>query len=87
VLENVGIDAWHRVEEILTPDILHAWNLTLQFIEVLGPTKIIASHIEKGWDFDAKADLEHMHRYLDLFASKITNVPEKANSGRFALEF
>ena len=66
-----------RVEEIETADILHAWNLTLQFIEALGPTTIIAGHMEKGWEFDAKADLEYMHKYLDLFASKITNAPKK----------
>lgn len=67
--------AW--VEEIETPEILHAWRLTLQLIEALEPTKIIAGHIEQGWEFDAKKDLEHMHKYLDLFASKITNAPEK----------
>jgi hypothetical protein len=50
---------------------------TLRFIEALGPTKIIAGHIEKGWGFDAKADLQHMHKYLDLFVSKITNAPIK----------
>jgi hypothetical protein len=49
-------------EEIETPDILHAWNLTLQLLEALGPTKIIAGRIKKGWSFDAKADLEHMHK-------------------------
>jgi hypothetical protein len=63
--------------EIETPDILHAWNLTLQLLEALGPTKIIAGRIEKGWSFDAKAALEHMHKYLDLFASKITSPPKK----------
>lgn len=64
-------------EEIETPDILHAWNLTLQLLEALGPTKIIAGRIEKGRSFDAQADLQHMHKYLGLFASKITSPPKK----------
>ena len=62
--------AW--VEEIETPDILHAWNATLTLIEALKPETIIAGHIEDGWTFDAKKDMEHMHQYLDLFESKIT---------------
>ena len=67
--------AW--VEEIETPDVLHAWNLTLLLIESLNPTKIISGHIEQGWEFDAKKDMEHMHKYLDLFESKITKAPKK----------
>jgi glyoxylase-like metal-dependent hydrolase (beta-lactamase superfamily II) len=67
--------AW--VEEIETPDILHAWNLTLLLIESLNPEKIIAGHIEQGWEFDAKKDMQHMHKYLDLFESKITKAPKK----------
>jgi glyoxylase-like metal-dependent hydrolase (beta-lactamase superfamily II) len=67
--------AW--VEEIETPDILHAWNLTLLLIESLKPERIIAGHIEQGWEFDAKKDMEHMHKYLDLFESRITNAPKK----------
>jgi hypothetical protein len=53
-LENMEIDAGYRVKETEMPDILHTWNLALQFIEALGPTKIIVGHIKKGWDFDAK---------------------------------
>ena len=67
--------AW--VEEIETPEILHAWNLTLVLIESLDPEKIISGHIEQGWDFDAKKDMEHMHKYLDLFEKKITKAPKK----------
>ncbi|KAI1627961.1 beta-lactamase [Exophiala viscosa] len=67
--------AW--VEEIETPDILHAWNLTLQLIEALDPVKIITGHIESGADFDKEKDLEHMHQYLGLFEEKITNAKEK----------
>lgn len=67
--------AW--VEEIETTDILHAWNITLLLIESLNPTKIISGHIEQGWDFDAKKDMEHMHKYLDLFEQKITKASKK----------
>ena len=52
--------AW--VEEIETPEILHAWKLTLLLIESLNPERIIAGHIEEGWEFDAKLDMEHMHK-------------------------
>jgi hypothetical protein len=52
--------AW--VEEIETPEILHAWNLTLLLIESLNPERVIAGHIEEGWEFDAKKDLTHMHK-------------------------
>jgi glyoxylase-like metal-dependent hydrolase (beta-lactamase superfamily II) len=52
--------AW--VEEIETPEILHAWNLTLLLIESLNPERVIAGHIEDGWEFDARKDLEHMHK-------------------------
>ena len=65
------------MEEIETPAILHAWYLTLDFIEALQPAKIIVGHIESGWDLDAKEDLAHMRKYLDLFSSKITNAPKK----------
>ncbi|EXJ82822.1 hypothetical protein A1O3_06637 [Capronia epimyces CBS 606.96] len=68
--------AW--VEEIETPDILHAWYLTLDLIEALQPTKIIAGHLESGWELDAKADLAYMRSYLDLFSQKITYAPKKA---------
>jgi glyoxylase-like metal-dependent hydrolase (beta-lactamase superfamily II) len=67
--------AW--VEEIETPDILHAWKLTLQLIEALDPVKVIAGHIEAGADFDKEKDLEHMRKYLGVFEEKITNAKEK----------
>jgi glyoxylase-like metal-dependent hydrolase (beta-lactamase superfamily II) len=69
--------AW--VEEIETADILHAWYLTLNLIEALQPTKIIAGHIEEGWELDAKEDMAYMRKYLDLFSEKITNAPKKAS--------
>ena len=65
---STSTHAW--VEEIETPDTLHAWNLTLLLIESLNPTKIISGHIEQGWDFDAKKDMKHMHKYLDLFRTE-----------------
>jgi hypothetical protein len=66
-----------RVEEIETPAILHAWYLTLDFIEALQPTKIVTGHIESGWEMDPKEDMAYMRKYLDLFSSKITNAPVK----------
>ena len=62
--------AW--VEEIETPDILHAWKATLTLIDALKPETIIAGHIEAGWSFDAAKDMEHMWKYLQLFESQIT---------------
>ncbi|KAJ9658604.1 hypothetical protein H2198_003622 [Neophaeococcomyces mojaviensis] len=62
--------AW--VEEIETPQILDAWRLTLKLIESLNPQNIIPGHIEQGWTPNAKEDMAHMHKYLDLFESKIT---------------
>jgi len=67
----------HRAEEIETPQILHAWLKTLDLIEALQPAKVVPGHLESGWDLDAKADLAHNRRYLDLFARKITNAPKK----------
>lgn len=64
-----SVHAW--VEEIETYDVLHAWRLTLKLIGSLNPTTIIPGHIERGWEPDAKKDLEYMHRYLDLFEQKI----------------
>lgn len=61
-----------RVEEIETPEILHAWRLTLTVIESLEPKNIIPGHIEQGWRPDPREDLSHMYKYLDLFESKIT---------------
>lgn len=65
------------VEEIETAVILSAWRKTLDLIEALHPTKIIPGHIEPGWELDAKADLEHNRKYLDLFEEKITNASKK----------
>lgn len=67
--------AW--VEEIETPDVLHAWQLTLLLIRSLKPERIIAGHIEQGWEFDAEKDMVHMDAYLTLFESKITNARTK----------
>lgn len=69
--------SYSRVEEIETPAILHAWYLTLDFIEALQPIKIIAGHIESGWELNPQEDLAYMRKYLDLFSSKITNAPKK----------
>lgn len=60
--------AW--VEEIETAEVLHAWNLTLMLIESLNPERIIAGHIEEGWELDARKDMEHMHKVrIDLLGS------------------
>lgn len=67
----------HRAEEIETPQILHAWFKTLDLIEALRPDTIIPGHMEQGWQPDAKADLAHNRKYLDLFAQKITNASKK----------
>ena len=67
----------HRVEEIETPAILHAWYITLDLIDALNPTKIITGHIEQGWELNAKEDMAYMRKYLDLFSSKITNAKTK----------
>ena len=45
--------------------------------EAFDPLKIIAGHLEDGWELDAKADLAHNRRYLDLFAEKITHAKKK----------
>ncbi|KAK6441808.1 hypothetical protein LTR95_001947 [Oleoguttula sp. CCFEE 5521] len=65
------------VEEIETKAILEAWYNTLDLIEALKPEKVIAGHLESGWELDAKADLAHNRRYLDLFAEKITYAKKK----------
>ncbi|EMD00412.1 hypothetical protein BAUCODRAFT_28764 [Baudoinia panamericana UAMH 10762] len=67
--------AW--VEEVETPQLLHAWHRTLDLIEALKPVKVIPGHIEQGWALDAKEDLAYMRKYLDLFAEKITNAKKK----------
>ena len=67
----------HRVEEIETPQIYDAWVKTLDLIEALNPSKVIPGHIESGWELDAKADLSHNRKYLDLFASKVTYAKKK----------
>lgn len=65
------------MEEVETPAILDAWNKTLFLIEALRPTKLIPGHIERGWELDVSADLEHTKKYLSLFAEKITYAPKK----------
>ncbi|KAK5170291.1 uncharacterized protein LTR77_004878 [Saxophila tyrrhenica] len=65
------------VEEIETPQIYDAWVKTLDLIEALNPSKVIPVHIESGWELDAKADLAHNRKYLDLFASKVTHAKKK----------
>lgn len=65
------------MEEIETPQILHAWQKTLDLIAALKPTKIIPGHLEQGWELDGQADLDHTRKYLQLFSEKITNAPKK----------
>ena len=50
---------------------------TLDLIEALNPAKIIPGHIEDGWELDAKADLGHSRKYIDLFAEKVTHAKKK----------
>jgi hypothetical protein len=64
-------------EEIETPQILHAWKLTIELIESLSPKKIIPGHLEAGWTLDAAADLAHNRAYLALFEGKISKAPKK----------
>lgn len=66
-----------RAEEIETPQIWEAWMKTLNLIEALNPAKIIPGHLEQGWEMDAKADLAHNKKYLDLFAEKILRAQKK----------
>lgn len=66
-----------RAEEIETEQIWEAWVKTLDLIEALAPTKIIAGHLEQGWELDAKADLAHNKKYLELFESKILRARKK----------
>jgi hypothetical protein len=56
---------------------LSAWKLTLDLIESLKPEKIIPGHLQAGWTLDAKADLEHNRKYLELFTEKISKTPKK----------
>lgn len=67
----------NRVEEVETKAILEAWYKTLDLIGALQPSKIIPGHLESGWEPDAKADLEHNRKYLDLFSEKITYAKKK----------
>ena len=66
-----------RVEESETPQMMDAWVRTLDLIEALNPLKIIPGHIEEGWELDAKADLAHNRKYLDLFAEKVIRAEQK----------
>lgn len=74
---RLSSDTAYRVEEIDTPAILQAWKRTLDVIEGLGAQKIIPGHLEAGWQPDAKEDLAHMHKYLDLFSEKVTYAKTK----------
>ena len=65
------------MEEVETPQLLDAWVKTLDLIEALNPTQIIPGHLEQGWKLDAKEDLEHNRRYLDLFGEKVTHATTK----------
>ncbi|PVH89513.1 Metallo-hydrolase/oxidoreductase [Cadophora sp. DSE1049] len=64
-------------EEIETPQILHAWQNTINLVESLSPTKIIVGHLESGFKLDAAADLAHNKKYLSLFQEKIQNAKKK----------
>lgn len=46
-------------------------------IESLRPQKVIAGHLEKGWSFDAAADLAHTRKYLQTFDETICSVEAK----------
>src|SRR5690606_29650747 len=72
-----GILDTSRVNEVETPEILHAWQRTLDLIESLNPQTIIPGHIDRGWALDAAADLEHTRSYLRLFSEKVTYSPTK----------
>lgn len=65
------------MEEVETPQLLDAWIKTLDLIEALNPVQIIPGHLEQGWKLDAKADLEHNRKYLDLFGEKVTHAKKK----------
>ncbi|KAH6986745.1 putative metallo-beta-lactamase domain protein [Ilyonectria destructans] len=65
------------VEEIETPTILAAWRKTIALIEGLNPATIIPGHLEAGWELDAKADLEHNKKYLQMFEEKIEKATKK----------
>ncbi|PYH91501.1 putative metallo-beta-lactamase domain protein [Aspergillus ellipticus CBS 707.79] len=75
VVYGRSVHVW--VEELESPALLHAWQKTLDLIERLQPEHIIPGHMEAGWELDAKADLAHTRRYLDLFAEKIAHAPAK----------
>jgi len=64
-------------EEIETPEILSAWKKTLDLIDSLKPEKVITGHLEAGWTLDAKADLAHNRKYLELFTEKISTAARK----------
>ncbi|OQV07332.1 hypothetical protein CLAIMM_11783 [Cladophialophora immunda] len=65
------------VEEIETPQILEAWNKTLDLIEALKPMQIIPGHLESGWTLNAEEDMAHMRKYLKLFSEKVTYAEKK----------
>ncbi|EAW12430.1 MBL fold metallo-hydrolase [Aspergillus clavatus NRRL 1] len=65
------------VEEVETPALLDAWNKTIALISALDPVKVIPGHLEPDWELDAKADIAHTQKYLDLFAEKVTYAETK----------
>ncbi|KAJ3540286.1 hypothetical protein NM208_g417 [Fusarium decemcellulare] len=64
------------VTEAETPALLAAWRKTIALIEGLNPLTIIPGHLEPGWELDAKADLAHNKKYLDLFEKTIQKAAE-----------
>lgn len=56
---------------------MHAWQKSLNLIASLNATKIIPGHLERGWEMDGQADLEHTREYLQLFDDLIQNASEK----------
>ena len=66
-----------RVEEIETPQILDAWEKTLDIIEALNAEKIIPGHLEVGWEPKADEDMAHMRKYLQLVSEKVIHAKTK----------
>ncbi|KAG9557125.1 putative metallo-beta-lactamase domain protein, partial [Aureobasidium melanogenum] len=66
-----------KAAEIETPQILHAWQKSLDLIASLNATKIIPGHLEKGREMDGQADLAHTRKYLQLFDDLIQNASQK----------
>ena len=67
----------YAANSLETPQLLDAWVKTLDLIEALNPAQIITGHLEQGWKLDAKEDLEHNRKYLQLFDQKVTRATSK----------